>query len=195
MVVVDQIKDLYGPVIQTIRNRRVTRSFTLEDVPNEYILTLLESARFAPTGGGRRVIEYIVIRNKENIRRIRSVSPGILNSPKLIVLMLINHNKEKKIEFDDSEQMSSYVDIGTALENILLTAHEINLGACPIMSFHKGALKVLLDLPNHVQPVMMIIFGFQVEPNINKTGKKLQLSKIREITSWEKYGQFEPENN
>ena len=80
----------------------------------------------------------------------------------------------------------SYVDIGTALENILLTAHEINLGACPIMSFHKGALKVLLDLPNHVQPVMMIIFGFQVEPNINKTGKKLQLSKIREITSWEK---------
>ena len=61
---VDQIKDLYGPVIQTIRNRRVTRSFTLEDVPNEYILTLLESARFAPTGGGRRVIEYIVYKKQ-----------------------------------------------------------------------------------------------------------------------------------
>ena len=194
VVVNNKINTFHGPVVDAIRNRRVSRNFTHEDIPNEYILTLLESGRFAPTGGGRRVIEYIVIKNEENIRKIRAVSPGILNLPKTILLMIINHNKEKKIEFDDTEQFSSYVDIGTAMENILLTAYEINLGACPIMSFHKGAIRVLLDLPNHVEPVLMIILGFQLDQKKNKTGKKLQLSKLKEITSWEKYGQFEQEN-
>lgn len=58
--------------IELVRSRRSVRSGYLEDVdvPDDYIMKIIEAARWAPSGGNGQPWEFIVIRNKETRYKI-----------------------------------------------------------------------------------------------------------------------------
>jgi hypothetical protein len=49
--------------------------------------------------------------------------------------------------------------VGTALQTMLLAAHAIGLGAGPVMSFSKAAVRVVLQLPDHLSPEALVCLG------------------------------------
>ena len=63
-------------VLNNIRTRRVVREMSDEPVSREQVETVLEAARWAPSGGNLRPIRYIVIQDEETRRLIRLVSPA-----------------------------------------------------------------------------------------------------------------------
>jgi nitroreductase len=180
-----------GPVFETIRSRRVTREFSDEPVSQEDIFCILEAARRAPSGGNRRLNVYVVVHQPDNLRKLRAAAPGILGHPQVAIVMCIDHQKERTFAFDDTDHGSIYVDLGTASQNMLLAAEELGLGACPIMSFHKGAIQILLDLPNWLEPAMMVILGYPAPPRETVKRPRLRLQTIEEITHWEHYEEKE----
>jgi nitroreductase len=52
-----------------------------------------------------------------------------------------------------------YYDIGAALQNILLSAHELGLGGCAIGSFHPQGISSFLKLPEHIEPCLLVALG------------------------------------
>jgi nitroreductase len=176
-----------GKVLAVIKARRVTREFTADPVPDDAIRLILEAARWAPSGGGRRLNVYVVVRDELNLRKLRAAAPGILGYPPAVIVMCIDHAKAATFAFDDTDHGSAFVDLGTAAQNMLLAAAELQLGACPVMSFHKGAVRTLLRLPEMLEPAMMVILGY---PAVNKTAAsrpRLKLATVEETTYWEFY--------
>ncbi len=171
-------------VRDTIKSRRVTRKYGDRPVPIEYVNDILEAARWAPSGGKRWLNCYIVIRDQRRIRKIRAASPGILSFPQAIIVICIDHSKLTKLEFDDRDQGSAYVDVGTAAENMLLTAAELGVGACPVMSFYKPAIQILLNLPPVFDPAMMIMLGFSA-PGGSTVQSRAKVPSTAEIVHWE----------
>ena len=61
-------------VFECILSRRSIRSFKDEPVPDEALERILEAARWAPSAVNRQPWHFIVIRNRETLRRIASLA-------------------------------------------------------------------------------------------------------------------------
>ena len=100
---------------------------TDERVTREQIETILDAARWAPSGGNLRPNRYIVIENAETRRLIRMASPGMFQ--KAPVLILICTNGDVLVEHSlPSTDRALLIDIGTAAQTMMLAAHAIGLG-------------------------------------------------------------------
>ena len=75
-------------VLALMKSRRVCRSFTDEPVSDEHLRMLTEAARWATSGGNRHLHKFLIVRDPETIRRVRSVSPGMQASPPAMIVIL-----------------------------------------------------------------------------------------------------------
>jgi len=56
-----------------------------------------------------------------------------------------------------------FFDSAMATQNVLLAAHDIGLGSCVVASFHRNAVQRLLDMPEYVEPMLLIALGWPDE--------------------------------
>ena len=116
-------------VIEAIRTRRSIRKFKPGAVvTDEQIKLMLEAAMLSPSACNSRPWEFIVIKNREVLDKIRKVHPytGMLETASLAIVMCALP------EVQQEPIMTGYYpqDCGAATENILLQAVELGLGAC-----------------------------------------------------------------
>jgi nitroreductase len=60
-------------LIDAIRTNPTTREFKPDPVPDEVLARVLDAARFAPTGGNRQPVRFVVVREPETKRRLRDL--------------------------------------------------------------------------------------------------------------------------
>ncbi|EHJ01679.1 nitroreductase [Clostridium sp. DL-VIII] len=139
-------------VIKNILTRRSIRSYTDEQISDEDLNIILETAKFAPSYKGAQSWHFTVVQNKEKINQLISVIKEALqnssieqykkmgnipnfnpfyNAPTIIITACDKNSPEKE------------ADAAVALENIMLAAHSLNIGSCWISS-----LSIVRDDPN-----------------------------------------------
>ena len=52
------------------------------------------------------------------------------------------------------------IDVGTAMQTMLLAAHAVGLGSDPVRSFNKVAVGIILNLPDNVTSELMVCIGY-----------------------------------
>ena len=60
-------------LIDTLRSTGAVREFTDEPVPDDVLARVLDTARFAPSGGNRQGWRLVVVQDPENRRRLRDL--------------------------------------------------------------------------------------------------------------------------
>jgi len=70
-----------------------------------------------------------------------------------------------------------------AAENMLLAAHALGLGACPVKSFSAAAVKEILELPDGIEPELILMIGYPDE-----TPPVPPKHPLKEIAFLDKYG-------
>ena len=145
-------------VLRALRTRRVVRRMTEEPIDHEQLITILEAARWAPSGGKRRGHRCVAVQRPLTLRLLRMVSPGMRQHPAAAVVICIDWKRVAEYRVPRPNK-GVYVDLGTALQTILLAAHTLGLGAGPVMSFSKVAVRVMLNLPSHLSPEVLVCFG------------------------------------
>ena len=144
-------------LLRLIRERRSIREFTPQKVPLSDIEELLEAARWAPSGSNAQPWRFVIVTEGEAVEALKMVSPGLFGEPSAIIAMCFNKDRIQ------STSELHYVDLGAALQNLLLMAYAEGLGCCPIASFDSEAVAELLSLPDHIQPVLLVILGYPDE--------------------------------
>ena len=149
-------ENLGNPQLQLIRGRRSVRRFADRPVTDVEIETLLEAARWAPSGLNNQPWRFVVVRDEKLRKKIAGLTKYgkiIENAPVSIAVFLDNdslYHREKDIQ-----------SIGAALQNILLMAHDRGLGAVWLGEILKNAKRVgeLLELPTRYELMAVVAVG------------------------------------
>lgn len=171
--------------LQNIKTRRVVREMTAQAVAREQIESILEAARWAPTGGNLRPIRFVVVEDAETRRLIRLVAPGMFQKAPALILICIDRAilEQHKLPLSDR---TSLVDVGAAAQTMMLAAHAIGLASGPVTSFSKAAVEVILNLPNSYAPEMFICIGHKA-PGARKGMRAWRKITWRDLTHWERF--------
>jgi nitroreductase len=144
--------------LHAIRTRRVARALTDAPVGHDQLQAVLDSARYAPHAGNRRLHRYVVVTRPSLLRAVRMVSPGMLQRPTAAIVVCVDWAQVHNYGFPAANP-GPYIDVGTAAATLLLAAQSTGLGAGPVTSFSRTALSTILNLPAGVRPELIICLG------------------------------------
>jgi len=178
-------------VFECIVTRRSVRSYEKKDVPNELIGQMLEAAVRAPSAGNIQPWEFIVVKDIEKKRELYEAALKQRNVKEAPVVIVICAYPGKCTERYGERGKSLYCiqDTAAAMENMLLTAHSLGLGACWVGAFEENKIRNILNIPQKLKPVALITVGFpreHVEPT------KTTRIPFENITYIDKYGEGFP---
>jgi nitroreductase len=168
---------------RVVRTRRAVRNYTKDPIADEVIEDLLDCMLSAPSGSNAQAWSFIVVRDGAALRRLRAFSPGLVGKPVVVVVACVDESRIDPTSCDDAPQLC----VSMAVNTLLLAAHAYGLGACPATSLRPGVLRVLLELPDHIEPVFMVPIGYpagECQPSDRRPRS--------EVISYESFGQHTP---
>ena len=144
-----------------IFTRRSIRKFLNKPVPESALNDLLQAAMAAPSARATDPWHFVVITERDMLNRMTAALPNgkmLLTATAAIVAC---GDMNRALEGFESYMLQ---DVSAAVENILLAANAMGLGACwlgihPRRSRMEG-IRTLLALPEHVVPVAGIALGY-----------------------------------
>jgi nitroreductase len=146
-------------VLEAIRTRRVARALTNAPVDRALVEEMLKAARWAPSGGNRRLHRFVAVQDPLTLRLLRMASPGMFQRPQAVIVICIDGLRARSFGMLPTAK-GLYVDVGTAAQTILLAAHSLDLGAGIVTSFSRAAVGAILNLPEGLSPEMFICLGY-----------------------------------
>ncbi|MCX7872198.1 MAG: nitroreductase family protein [Verrucomicrobiae bacterium] len=143
-----------------IFGRRSIRVFLPAEITDEDVKTLLSAAMAAPSAVAKDPWRFVVMRNKETLRKIADVLPN----GKMLADASVGIAVCGDIEAAHDHQLSYLLqDCSAAIENLLLAAHILGFGACWLGVHPRenrvAAIKEILNLPQNIIPVSVIAIG------------------------------------
>ena len=176
---------MQDPVLDAIRTRRVARSLSDQPIERGLLERILDAGRWAPSAGNHRPQRFVVIEDPLTLRVLRLVSPGMFPRPGAVIVICRDQDEEAFHKIP-SDSKTVYIDVGTAAENMALAAHAIGLGAGPVTSFSKEAVRVVLNLPQRLISEMFLCLGYPV-PVERAPMRPWRKITWRDLTYWERF--------
>jgi len=150
--------------------RRSVRVYAPGEVSEAQVNALLEAAMAAPSAVGKDPWRFIVVRNVKTLAAIANVLPN----GKMLATAAVGFVVCGDLEAAHDRQLSYLLqDCSAAIENLLLCAQILGLGAC-WLGVHPRAQRIkqisqLLSLPPSVIPVSCIAVGHPGEAKEPRT--------------------------
>lgn len=155
-------------VLEIIRARRSVRKYTGEPVPGDALGAIVEAGRWAPSGGNSQTAHFLVIKNAAVLAELKAlvmeefrkmeIAPDTYASLKSAILQ----SKRGKYDFlygapalvvvaNRRGYGNAMADSAAAIENMLLAAASLGIGACWInqlrwLSDNKAVMEKLAAL-------------------------------------------------
>ena len=145
---------------KAILERRSIRKFNDEPINDNAIEKILDAARWAPNAGNYNSWRFIVVTSRSQIKLLLNFCPGIDDVPGAIIVVC---SKPKQKKLKEATRLMYMADSALAAQNICLTAYSLNIGSCIVVSFADKALREILEIPEDVQPYLLVTLGYAAE--------------------------------
>ncbi|MBU1011590.1 MAG: nitroreductase family protein [Bacteroidetes bacterium] len=146
------------------KNRSYRRFYEEKSISKETLISLVDLARLSPSGKNLQPLKYF-LSNDENPNGI--IFPNVAwagylkdwdgpimgERPSAYIIQLVDTTLTNNFGHDP----------GIACQSILLGAVELGLGGCIIGSIKKTELHTMLNLPEHLEIVLIIALGYPKE--------------------------------
>jgi nitroreductase len=175
--------------VSIILGRRSIRRYTDERVTDGQVTELLRAAMNAPSAGNQQPWCFVIVRSRQLLDRIPTIHPYAAMTPhaSLVIAVCGDMTGLGHPEF-------WVQDCSAATENVLLAAHEMNLGAVWLGVYPDGervaAVRQLLGLPGHVIPLSLVAVGYPAESPPARD--RFDTSRVH-YDRWRAAGSFEGE--
>ena len=144
--------------LSTIFTRRSVRDFTGDALSEEQISTLVSAAMHAPSCRNKRLDSYVVVTERDDMLRILDIHPyaSMLKTAGAAIIVCGE-------PFSGEENDFFLEDVSACMENLLLAAHAMDLGAVwlgvyPLKARTEG-LRALFNIPENVVPMGIAAVG------------------------------------
>lgn len=149
-------------VLDALFTRRSIRKFSGEVPDDEDIKAIVRAGFYAPSAHNNQPWHFVVIKEEKVLKEIAEMHPyaKMLTQAGCAVIVCGDSEKEKRQGF-------LVQDCSAAIENMLLAAHGLDLGAvwCGLfpMNTLTDGVKNILSLPDNILPVGMVVIGNSLE--------------------------------
>jgi nitroreductase len=155
-------------VLQAIKERRSIRRYKSDPIPHDKLMQLLEAVRFAPSWANTQCWELILVddsRIKEELTKtIPSGNPAIpaFSQAPLIIVACAQMGKAGFSKGQPATDKGDWFmfDMGIAMQNLCLAAHDLGLGTVHVGYFNAQKVKEILKVPEGIGVVEMVPVGF-----------------------------------
>ena len=148
----------------------------MKSVPFPLLKKCVNAARLSPTARNSQPLEFVIVNDRKQVQRMNEAVyfGGAVKQkgrkegeePKAFIVILAS--KEK------SDEKYVGMDIGIAVETIVLTAWEKGIGSCIQGAIERERIKGILGIPNSFNVSLVIALGFPAEkPVVEKATKTL----------------------
>jgi nitroreductase len=151
-----------------IRTRRSIRQFERRPVERSILLRFVKAARLAPTAANLQPLEFVVVDEEPTrgslfphlkwaayIAPAGNPSPG--HEPAAYIVVLVNPAvREKMFEYD----------VGAAQMSMILSAWEVGVASCWVVSVDKAAVGELLKIPAPYRVDSILALGYPAEKSV-----------------------------
>lgn len=150
--------------------RRSVRAYQRQDVSDELVRDLLEAAMAAPSAVAKDPWEFLVVRNREMLTRIASRLPNGTMLCEAALGIIICGDLQRA---HDGQLSYLLQDCSAAIENLLLAASMLGLGACWLGVHPRedrvAHLRSVLRIPDAIIPVSAVAIGWPTETPAPRT--------------------------
>ncbi len=176
-----------------------THRFNGQPIGDDVLLDVLGATSWAPSHANCQPWEFIVVHDADRRRELasllldvqfrpRNVGEGevawFVEAPAVIVVAMDRLRAKAKIGADGVQRFG-LIDIGAAVMSVLFHAAEKGISASMVREFDRDGLALLLDLPHHIEPLLVMVMGYA-----EGMGKDRPHLRVDEYVHWDRWGEF-----
>jgi nitroreductase len=145
--------------------RRTIRQFKPEPIARDILEKLVNAARLAPSAANLQPLEFIVVDGEKSRKQLFAClewaayiapdgNPKPGHEPMAYIVTLVNTQVKKQgYEYDS----------GAAIENMILTALELGVGSCWLLSVERDIIQEKLEIPAGYKIDSVLALGYPDE--------------------------------
>ncbi|HDP99566.1 MAG TPA: nitroreductase [bacterium] len=152
-------------VYDLIVKRRTIRSFEQKPIAPDLLKKITNAGRLAPSGANLQPLEFLVITEQSLLGKVFATlkwaayiapagDPPSDKRPTAYIIVLINTEIKKE---------KGEVDAAAAIENMILTALEEDVGTCWLGSINRQEIRGLFSIPDNYRIDSVVAFGYPSE--------------------------------
>jgi nitroreductase len=165
-------------LIEGIYTRRSVRQYTAQAVERDQLIEIIKAGSWAPSGLNNQPWRFVIIRDEEarlklsEFTKYRKIIEG---APACIAVFI-----DRKAMYNDTKDHQA---IGACIQNMLLAAHAIGLGAVWLGEILKNAdnIRMFLELPVEMELMAVIAVGHPAAGHRTSSRKNIDDIIIREL--------------
>jgi nitroreductase len=149
---------------EAILTRRSVRRFEDRPLSREQLERLLEAARWAPSAGNLQPWIFVVATSEDTRAALAAAAFGqrfVAEAP--AVIGVAASPPERSPYGRRGRELYCLQDTAAAVQNVLLAAHDMGLGACWVGAFDDAAVSGALELRGDERPVALVAVGYPAE--------------------------------
>ncbi|MBW2977135.1 nitroreductase family protein [Candidatus Woesearchaeota archaeon] len=147
-------------VFEAIRTRRSIRKYKDKQVPWDNIVTIMEAGKYAPSAGNMQNWKFLVVKSDAKRKAITKacLQQEWMETAPVFIVIVAEPEKAERYYGTRGARLYTIQGCAAAMENMLLTAHSLGLGACWVGAFDEDEIWRVLGIPEEksIQAVMVI---------------------------------------
>ncbi|MBU1198407.1 MAG: nitroreductase family protein [Nanoarchaeota archaeon] len=172
--------------LECISTRRSIRRFLNVPVDFETIMTVVEAGSMAPSSGNVQDWKFIVIDDKEIMKKLceYSLNQECIHNAAFLIVVCSDPEQTERHYGLRGQKLYTVQNCAAAAQNMLLSAHALGLGGNWVGAFDEEKIRTILNIPPDARPQLILAFGYPDEIPVHKRLKDLTL-----ITYFNNYGE------
>ena len=143
-----------------LENRYSVRKFKPEPISQDTMTKILKAGHFAPTACNNQPQKVFVLQSEDALAKLRKCTRCHFGCT--AALLVCGDSERAWVRKYDGKD-SLYVDASIVTTHMMLAAEEEDVGTCWVMYFDPNAVRCEFELPEHLEPVAILVMGYPAE--------------------------------
>lgn len=175
-------------VFECMKNRRSVRKFLEVPVEWDKIGRIMDAARFAPSAGNLQTWKFIVVRDAGKRHKLAEacLKQWWMEKAPIFIVVCAEMRRIRQFYGVRGERLYAMQSCAAAIQNMLLAAHSLGLGACWVSAFDENRVCAVLSIPEdaEIRPQAIIPIGYPDEKP--RAPSRLPLENNTYLEMWSK---------
>jgi nitroreductase len=147
------------------------------------VIQAMDAARYAPIAGNINTLKFILIEDKEKIKKVADACQQDFVYQAQIIVVLVSEEHQIKKMYPERAEMFLRQQAGAAIQNFLLELTQKKIASCWVGYFDADLIKKALDIPE--EAFVEAVFPIGTETKVKTTEKKK--AELENMVFFDKY--------